>query len=64
MKIKNFNLKKKVFIIAEVGNNHEGNFTLAKKLVHQAAKAGVDANKFQRLKLKTLLEKDKKDSSN
>ena len=38
MKIKNFNLKKKVFIIAEVGNNHEGNFTIAKKLVHQAAK--------------------------
>lgn len=36
-----------VFIIAEVGNNHEGDFTLAQDLVGLAAEAGVDAVKFQ-----------------
>ena len=34
-------------IIAEIGNNHEGSFSLAKKLIEKAAKAGVDAVKFQ-----------------
>lgn len=38
---------KKPFIIAEIGNNHEGNFSTAVKLVEEAAKAGVDAVKFQ-----------------
>ena len=38
MKLKNFDLKKKVFIIAEVGNNNEGNFNIAKKLVSRNAK--------------------------
>ena len=28
----NFRKLKKTFIIAEIGNNHEGNFKLAKKL--------------------------------
>jgi len=35
------------FIIAEIGNNHEGSFNLAKKLIIEAAKTGVDAVKFQ-----------------
>ena len=61
MKLKNFNLKKKVFIIAEVGNNHEGNFAVAKKLVYQAAKAGVNAVKFQIFKTENFVrKKDKK----
>ena len=47
MKIKNFDIKKKIFIIAEIGNNHEGNLKVAKKLINLAAKAGVDAVKFQ-----------------
>ncbi len=42
--IKNF---KKPFIVAEIGNNHEGNFEVAKKLTLEAAKCGVDAVKFQ-----------------
>jgi sialic acid synthase SpsE len=57
MKLKNFNLKKKVFIIAEVGNNHEGNFNLAKKLVNLAAKAGADAIKFQTFKTENFIRK-------
>ncbi len=47
MKIKNFNTDDKVFIIAEIGNNHEGDFKLAKKLIRLASNAGADAVKFQ-----------------
>jgi len=47
MFIENFNLNKNVFIIAEIGNNHEGNFKLAKELIGLAAKCGVNAVKFQ-----------------
>ena len=47
MKFNNIDTSKKVFIVAEVGNNHEGNFELAKKLVLTAAECGVDAVKFQ-----------------
>ena len=36
-----------VFIVAEIGNNHEGNFDLAVELLESAAKTGVDAVKFQ-----------------
>ena len=54
-------LNKKTYIIAEVGNNHEGNFNVAKKLVVLAAKAGVDAVKFQTFKTqKFIRKKDKK----
>ena len=50
MKKKIFNFKNKVLIIAEIGNNHEGSFKLAKKLIEKAAKVGVDAVKFQTFK--------------
>src|SRR3989344_729116 len=36
------------FIIAEIGNNHNGDFALAKKMVEAAALAGADAVKLQR----------------
>ena len=35
------------FIIAEIGNNHNGSIELAKKLVDQAIWAGADCAKFQ-----------------
>ena len=47
MKIGNFDTEKKVMVIAEIGNNHEGDFQLAKELVALAAEAGADAVKFQ-----------------
>ena len=47
MKIRKIDTNKKVFIIAEIGNNHEGNFELAKKMIIKAAVTGVDAVKFQ-----------------
>ncbi len=35
------------FVIAEIGNNHNGSLDLAKKLVDEAIKAGADCAKFQ-----------------
>ena len=35
------------FVIAEIGNNHQGELDLAKKLVDEAAEAGADCVKFQ-----------------
>ena len=35
------------FIIAEIGNNHEGNLKKAKKLISEAWKCGVNAVKLQ-----------------
>ena len=47
MKIGNFDTAKKALIIAEIGNNHEGDFELAKDMIDAAAEAGADAVKFQ-----------------
>ena len=47
MKIANKDTNDQVFIIAEIGNNHEGDIDLAKKMIHEAAATGVDAVKFQ-----------------
>jgi sialic acid synthase SpsE len=47
LKIGNINTKEKVFIIAEIGNNHEGSYTLAEEMIGLAAEAGADAVKFQ-----------------
>ena len=40
-------LNKPIFLVAEVGVNHNGDLTLAKKLIDVAAIAKVDAVKFQ-----------------
>lgn len=47
MKIDEFDLDKDILIIAEIGNNHEGSYTLAQELIGLAAEAGVDVVKFQ-----------------
>ncbi len=47
MRIENFNTDDKVLIIAEIGNNHEGDPSVAKKMIQKAADAGADAVKFQ-----------------
>ena len=39
--------KDKIFIIAEIGVNHNGKLSIAKKLIDHASKAGCDAVKFQ-----------------
>ena len=50
MKIVDFDLDQRVLIVAEIGNNHEGDFEVAQKMVEEAAKCGVDAVKFQTFK--------------
>ena len=40
-------MKKKVFIIAEIGINHEGNINSCLKLIKKAKYAGADAVKLQ-----------------
>ena len=47
MKIQNFDTDDQVFIIAEIGNNHEGDFNIAKEMIDAALECGVDAVKFQ-----------------
>ena len=50
MKIAEIDTQERVLIVAEIGNNHEGNFAVAEKLVLSAAECGVDAVKFQTFK--------------
>ncbi|MBV4416550.1 pseudaminic acid synthase [Clostridium tyrobutyricum] len=49
IRIKNFEINRysKVFIVAEISGNHNGNFNNAIKLIKEAKKAGVDAVKLQ-----------------
>lgn len=42
-----FNSKHRVYIVAEIGINHGGDIKRAKQLIDSAARAGVDAVKFQ-----------------
>lgn len=47
MKIGSFDTDRTVLVVAEIGNNHEGNFEAARLLVDRAAECRVDAVKFQ-----------------
>ena len=37
----------RAYLIAEIGNNHEGSYTLAEEMIGKAVEAGADAVKFQ-----------------
>ena len=43
------------FVVAEIGNNHQGDMALAREMVHSAREAGVDAVKFQKRDMEALL---------
>jgi N,N'-diacetyllegionaminate synthase len=47
MKIGSVDLDEEVLVVAEIGNNHEGDFGRAVELVVRAAEAGAQAVKFQ-----------------
>jgi N,N'-diacetyllegionaminate synthase len=47
MHIGPIDLDHRVLLIAEIGNNHEGSYSLAEDLIGEAAKAGASAVKFQ-----------------
>lgn len=46
---------KPIFIIAEIGCNHNGDKNLARRMVEEAAKCGVDAVKFQTFNSSALI---------
>lgn len=50
-----------VFIIAEIGINHNGSLEIAKKLIDGAVAAGVDAVKFQKRTLELVYTKEELD---
>ena len=47
----------RVLIIAEAGVNHNGDLSIAKKLIEAAADAGADYVKFQTFKAENLVTK-------
>jgi N,N'-diacetyllegionaminate synthase len=56
-------MENKVLIIAEAGVNHNGQLTLAKKLIDAAADAGADYVKFQTFKAEKLVSRLAKKAS-
>jgi len=53
----------KVFFVAEIGINHNGDLRLAKKLIDAACVAGCDAVKFQKRTINEVYSKEFLDSS-
>lgn len=51
------------FIIAEIGNNHNGDMELARKLIIEASEAGVDSVKFQTKNIERAFPQELLDSS-
>jgi len=52
----------KLYLIAEIGINHNGDITIAKKLIKYAADAGFDAVKFQKRTIDRVYKKEYLDS--
>ncbi len=55
MKIGNVDLRERALIVAEIGANHEGDLEAAKVMIREAARAGVDAVKFQTYKAEKII---------
>jgi len=49
------------YFIAEIGNNHNGDFYLAKRSIEEAAKAGAHAVKFQKRSINDTFAKELRD---
>ena len=63
MKKKFFINNPKVYFIAEIGINHNGNLNLAKKLIDLACEAGCQAVKFQKRDIHVVYTKEYLNSS-
>lgn len=49
------------YFIAEIGNNHNGDFFLAKRLIEEAARAGANAVKFQKRSVEDTFARELRD---
>ncbi len=58
MKIGSFDLDENILVIAEIGNNHEGDFSLAERMIVEAARTGAGAVKFQTIVPERLVAPD------
>ena len=55
-------MSKKIFIIGEIGINHNGDIDLCKKIIEGAKNAGADAVKFQKRNINNVYKKEFLDS--
>jgi N,N'-diacetyllegionaminate synthase len=58
VKIGDFDLEKKVMVVAEIGNNHEGMFDTALQMIKAAARTGAHAVKFQTIRAERLVRRE------
>jgi len=61
MRIGPFDVKKRVLVIAEIGNNHEGSLDVAKEMIRAASEVGAGAVKFQTITPEKLVSSDQHD---
>jgi N-acetylneuraminate synthase len=54
-------IPEKIFIIGEIGINHNGSLDIAKKLIDMAKRSGCDAIKFQKRDIETVYTKEELD---
>ena len=59
-----FSNLKKIFIVAEIGVNHEGDLNVAMDLIKKADEAGVNAVKFQTYKVEKYISSTQQDRRN
>ena len=48
----------KIFVISEIGINHNGDLEIAKKMINASIEAGADAVKFQKRDIDIVYSKD------
>jgi N-acetylneuraminate synthase len=58
---KKIGIGESVYVIAEIGINHNGQLDIAKKLMDVAAQSGCDAVKFQKRTPEICVPEDQKD---
>ncbi|MBI2328757.1 MAG: N-acetylneuraminate synthase family protein [Chloroflexi bacterium] len=58
MKIDNRDLEQNILVVAEIGQNHNGDMTMARKLITAAKEAGADIAKFQLFDVEAIFPAD------